>query len=63
MSHPIRAPYRFSLLAAFLLLAGIVVAELIASSIVDVLFIAVRVLGGFSATSQNPDVEATLTIL
>jgi glutamate-5-semialdehyde dehydrogenase len=63
VSHPIRAPYRFSLLTAFLLLVGIVVAEVIASSIVDVLFIIVRVLSGFSATAQSPDVEATLTII
>jgi glutamate-5-semialdehyde dehydrogenase len=63
VSQPIRAPYRFSLLSAFLILLGILVAELIASWLVSALYLAAGLFGDFGAMRQSPGTETTLTIL
>ena len=54
---------RTMLLTAFLLLLGIVVAEIIASSLVVVLYVVGRAICGFSSERHSPELEATLTFI
>ena len=63
MSPAIRAPHRFSLLTALLILFGIVGAEIISGWIVDTLYSIAVVAGLFSGSPHDPNVQATLTII
>jgi glutamate-5-semialdehyde dehydrogenase len=63
VSQTIRAPHRFSLLSAFLVLFALIVAEVIAKWQVDALYLAGLTVGLFHTPPQHPTVDATLTII
>jgi glutamate-5-semialdehyde dehydrogenase len=63
VSQSIRAPYRFSLLTAFLILLGIVFAELVASWFFGSLYSVGALIGGHGGAPQSTSTEAILTII